>query len=277
MNLQEFKLNNPGINKLRLMLNASQEVIAMTINTTGCNNVSYGPSLQELESVVINGYEIFISEAYSYSSHWAYDTVPSLINPNAANIQDLSCMEVTFRPFIQGIDFTYNDYNATLGNSSEIRRFNGVYEVDYKSGTSGSAIPSNLTAILSGSAVLAPVQESNYTSVGLANSKYNGAKTSIIDYGVNAALAATPFTAAVYLSSSADDYICSQSFSDRTIQEYLFTGNEDYPTSGSRIFIIQGNKVIPLRNKKVWGEDTTRVFYVDKEGYALSSGSLCGI
>ena len=228
MSLTTFKQTDPGTEGLKLFLNGSNQVIAMTISTTGCDNVNYGDSLSALESVTINGVEILITSISNQTTHYAYDTTPTTITPTADNIVADSCMPVIFNPFLQEQNFTYNDYNATLGNSVELRRYNQVYEVDYTSFVSGAVVPSNLNAILNDSAVLAEVQESNYSSVGIANSHYNGAKTTEQSYGVTPAISAGIFNGSIYQISKSDQLICSSSISDRKIEEYLFAPDTRY-------------------------------------------------
>ena len=274
----DFKNTSPGSQRIKILLNGDKHVIAMTITPDGCNNKNHQQSLPALESVTIDGYEITVlpGTGTEHYNHWSYDTTSSAINPDTIN-SNFFCSEILFSPLVGTPGFEYNDYNALLGNAKELRRYDQVYEVDYTSITSGSILPSNIDAILSGSALIAEVQESNYTSVGLSNSKYNGAKTSILDYGVNSAVSATPFNAAIYLNSVSDTFICSQSLSDKNVKEYLFIGNDNFPTSGSRIFEVDGSRLLPIRDRKVWVESNNRTFSTDIDGYTVTPGTLCGV
>ena len=273
--LSTFKTQSPPSDQgIKLLFDYYGKVIAINIKDTGCDDKNYALSLATLQYITINKVTIEIIETFPQDGHYSYTTVPTYL---PLDFQTGVCSSVVLVPLKDGIDFTYSNYNATLGNSVELRRYNGVYEVDYRNAVTGSAKPSNLQAILSGSATLAEVQESNYTTVGIANSHYNGAKTSINDYGINSAISATPFKAATYLSSVADAYICSQSLSDKTINEYIFTGNDKFPTSGSRIFELDGSRLLPVRDRKVWVESNNRVLATDIDGYTITSGSLCSI
>lgn len=77
----------------------------------------------------------------------------------------------------------------------------------------------------------APVQDSNYTTTGIVNARYRGTKTDSSDYsGIEPAIAARPFQAALYGISDDDLFICSQSLSDRTLEDFLFIGSSTSPT-----------------------------------------------
>jgi hypothetical protein len=78
----------------------------------------------------------------------------------------------------------------------------------------------------------APVQDSNYTDSGIINARYNGTKTDSSDYGgIDPALSATTFKAAVYPINETSNFICSQSLGERgELEEFLFIGSGDLPT-----------------------------------------------
>jgi len=118
------------------------------------------------------------------------------------------------------------------------------------------------------------------------NSRYSGAKTSITDYGINSAINAKEIKAAIYVSSSENQFICSQSDADRNLENLLFSIPESYitseaedygvnPTSGSRIFTLNGNQIIPLRDRKVFVESNRTIVYINQDGYAISKGTIC--
>tara|TARA_R110000796_G_scaffold67653_3_gene155248 strand:- start:874 stop:2577 length:1704 start_codon:yes stop_codon:yes gene_type:complete len=77
----------------------------------------------------------------------------------------------------------------------------------------------------------ASVQDSNYTTSGIVNARYKGTKTDSSDYsGIEPAIAAQPFQAAIYDIGDNDLFICSQSLSDRTLEDFLFIGSSTSPT-----------------------------------------------
>ena len=80
----------------------------------------------------------------------------------------------------------------------------------------------------------APVQDSNYTDTGLINARYNGTKTTEEDFsGISPAVAAKPFEAAIYNTSVASNFICSQSLADRDMVPILFEGPTEFPEVSS--------------------------------------------
>lgn len=95
-------------------------------------------------------------------------------------------------------------------------------------------------------APLAPVQDSNYTTTGLINARYNGTKTGEDDFsGISPAVAAKPIEAALYRPDEDNNFICSQSLSDRTIEEVLFEGPTEFPEASVQTigFLFQNNQI----------------------------------
>ncbi len=101
-------------------------------------------------------------------------------------------------------------------------------------------------------APFAPVQDSNYTHTGHTNARYNGTKTSENDFsGIGAAVAATQFTGATYLNTEDNNFICSQSLSDRKIEDFLFEGTDNFPNTGSfALGTVFGSNAIVASNDK---------------------------
>jgi len=273
MDLNTFKFTNPGIGQIKLFISSIDEVIGITISLFNCNQINFSYSLSQLTSIIINGTEIPILTKTPFDSHYYYETTPTSIDVDASNLND-GCFLVELIPSIDPIPFTYNTYNAILGNSETSRNNSFAYDVDR---SSDQIKPKNIIAILEDTASPAKFQDSSYTDSGLINGRYNGSKTNIDDYGISPSLTGTSFEASIYLSSSLDGFICSQSLSDRTVETYIFTGKDEIPTSGSAIFQFNGNQIVPVRNKKMWVKSNTRVLYIDELGNAITSGSLCSI
>lgn len=201
-------------------------------------------------------------------------------------IDEVSANDTFLVPNLQTVGILKSDYNATENNAETNRTFSFIFDVDRSKYSGTTTRPVNYESIISGTATPAQFQELNYTSIGLSNSRHSGAKTSITDYGINSAINAQLLEGAVYLSSSLDSFICSQSLSDRDIVELLFDNPDSVPSneetfygvspvSGSRIFTISGNQIIPLRNRKVWSKENTTIYYIDQNGFAINSGILC--
>lgn len=90
----------------------------------------------------------------------------------------------------------------------------------------------------------APVQDSNYTDTGLTNARYNGSKTSESDFsGISPAFTAKSLEAAFYRAEEDNNFICSQSLSDRDITEIFFEGESEYPEVASQIVAYVNNPI----------------------------------
>ena len=95
-------------------------------------------------------------------------------------------------------------------------------------------------------APLAQVQDSNYTTTGHTNARYNGTKTTEDDYsGIEPFLSATPIQGATYRVDEDDNFICSQSLDDREVEDFLFLGSGNIPTLATSDlgFITSNNQV----------------------------------
>jgi hypothetical protein len=78
---------------------------------------------------------------------------------------------------------TSDDNNPLYNNASNIRPSSVFMDVDYST-QSGSLTPVNMTQIKAQTATRAPVQDSNYTSTGYSNARYNGTKISSIGFNI---------------------------------------------------------------------------------------------
>jgi hypothetical protein len=115
----------------------------------------------------------------------------------------------------QTLEFKNNDYNAQFNNAINLRRIQqtgsldsntgGVFEIDRRS---DQIVPSNLNAILSGSAVTASFQESNLYSKTWTSGRYDGTKlTSGSLFYNDPALSFIAFEGAKYSLEESSSYI----------------------------------------------------------------------
>lgn len=118
----------------------------------------------------------------------------------------------------------------------------------------------------------APVQDSNYTSTGIVNARYKGTKTDENDYsGISPAIAAQPFSASLYSLNEDDNFICSQSLSDRTIESFLFIGSDENPGAGAERVGSTISSSFPSGST----DDTFKILVSDfKFGSTLSQGDV---
>jgi hypothetical protein len=98
----------------------------------------------------------------------------SLLISQSRILSSSACAPVIFQPYVTQPDYYYSDYNPIM-NNIEAERLNTIYEkVDYYPGIT---TPTNFDLIISGSALKAAVQDSNYTSKRVINPRYNGVKS----------------------------------------------------------------------------------------------------
>lgn len=312
--LTEFENNNPADHSgnMLVFINDGYQAQAVNITNVDSDNKSLRFSLSQLISVTLNllGVERIITPltAKNKNSYWHFTIEPIDLSGEKAAItapnstissffaltsqssgqtllisRSIYEEEAKFNPVDTAIEFELSEYEATENNTEIDRSIGFIYEVDR---ATTNIVPSNLSAILNDTATPASFQLSNHTTVGIKNSRYNGAKTSITDYGINSAINAKGIKAAIYVSSSTNTFICSQSDAVRNIENVLFsipenylaTEAEDYginPTSGSRIFTLSGNQIIPLRNRKVFLESNRTIVYINQDGYTLNKGTEC--
>ena len=133
---------------------------------------------------------------------------------------------VSFLPFLQDIQFSSNEYNAIFSNAQEPRKSNLIVESDR---IKGRILPTNFDAILAQSAAPAYIQDSNYSSQGWSNSRYDGSVSSKDNYGgVTPSISARAFQGAVFDDDTEDDAICLSD--NRIVREYVHTGNDKLPS-----------------------------------------------
>lgn len=289
-----FNPNNPptpypGGRQVLFYISGSQgqeKVTAMNVSVLDGNGRNTFDSLNNLTSLTITllgvNTKLLPTTKKFYNSddgdYFSYTVEPvdisSRISPSTpTGINDTYDDFQTFLvPTPADSDFFRSEYQAILNNTEEDRVTNFIYDVDR---SNSSIVPLNYNNIISGSAQKAAFQKLNHTSIGLRNSRYDGAKTSKASFGVSPAIAGTTFEAASYLSSSLNSTICSQSLSDRNLDTFVFTGTDEVPLSGSSIFKFNNNQIVPVRNRRLWVRENEKVIYVNQQGEATSDGFSC--
>ncbi len=227
-----FKLNAPGDSFMKFLYmpnttpNPTEMTIhAININTTACFNVNVFDILSSIQNVTftINGvnYTATIEASIYYAvGNYYYFKVTPITVPFSQDIN--SCSLTTFEPSIVDPAFFTGDYNATFGNAVNDRTSAFIFDVDR---VRNQAIPTNYNSIIDESAEKAPVQDSNYSSIGHKRSKYDGSKTNITEYGFEGAINPSLFEGAIYNNDKISGEICSQSLDQKPIKDYLFTDN----------------------------------------------------
>lgn len=182
----------------------------------------------------------------------------SLITKKEAYETDSS--NVFFNSQQLSVDFRTSQYNALDNNTDRSIKNQHIQKVDR---SKKQVNPANLSAILSDVAEKAEAQVSNYSLTGLKNSKYAGSTTSAVEFGESPSLSLTEFEGAIYpvnnsLTASVeelakqDNFICSQSAEDRSIDTFYFATNKE----PSREQQAQGGQ-----HSLLPGLTTTRIYF----------------
>jgi len=137
--------------------------------------------------------------------------------------------DVLIEPGIPSTAQILQDYSALVGTILDNRESEFIVYSDRLYAISGSKTnPTNLYSILNNTAVPAQVQDSNYTSTGWINGRYNGSKlTSVGNHGANPFLQGTFFEGAFFGKDVDDQYIAEIAPSDLTLGQYFFSGKLD--------------------------------------------------
>lgn len=243
--ISNFENNSPGDSFITMLYlpdtapDTTSTVYAVNINTTACFNVSVFDSVASLTNLTftINGELINAQVEYKINkgNYWHFKMIPFQVN---SVIGEESCNLTLFEPSIVSTTFNNSDFNAILSNATFSRTSDFIFDVDR---IRNQSEPTNLTAILDNSADQAPVQDSSYSSIGITNSRYNGSKTNINEYGFSAAINASMFEGAVYAQDKVLPLICSQSTEDRPTKDYLFSIDSKYDPQLTNEFMYVNN------------------------------------
>tara|TARA_B110000977_G_scaffold55782_1_gene75991 strand:- start:3162 stop:4520 length:1359 start_codon:yes stop_codon:yes gene_type:complete len=161
-----------------------------------------------------------------------YDASIVGVDSPAAVLED-----ITFTPFLADIDFGFSDSNPLFSNASEQRESRIVMESDRFDSTT---LPSNIDAILSGTADKANVQDSLYYDTGWSRARYKGSKTTPNDNaGIEPALSGRSFKGESFSGDATTDYICQSD--NRLQQEFFHDGRTQLP----KFSISTGPPVVP--------------------------------
>lgn len=243
--ISNFENNSPGDSFITMLYlpdtapDITSTVYAVNINTTACFNVSVFDSVASLTNLTftINGELINAQVEYKVNkgNYWHFKMIPFQIN---SVLGEENCNLTLFEPSIVSTTFNNSDFNAILSNATFSRTSDFIFDVDR---IRNQSEPTNLAAILDDSADQAPVQDSSYSSIGITNSRYNGSKTNIDEYGFSAAINASMFEGAVYAQDKALPLICSQSVDDRPTKDYLFSIDSKYDPQLTNEFMYVNN------------------------------------
>jgi len=173
---------------------------------------------------------------------------------------------VIFEPYITSIGYYNSDNNPLINNAVDIRQSTIREDLDY---SQGALKPVNFNVVLSGSAVKATVQDSNYSTIRHINPRYRGSRNTTDDFNT-ASIADTlsiENSQNIYLGASNTLYP-SVTYNDTAIYEFAYGGGA-YPevaTGGgvkiSQILNVSGtgsvNVITPLND--YFGDTLRRAF-----------------
>jgi hypothetical protein len=137
-------------------------------------------------------------------------------------------------PAIDSAQFYDSPYNVLHGSIEEVRTSAYIMQSDrYKIGTLANPTytgPLNIDQLLSGSASLAHVQDSNYSSTGWINGRYDGSKTDRVTYRTDPAIGGSIFKGAETPKGTTDTQILYNNDNGQIIYKDMFyAGTGDTP------------------------------------------------
>ena len=157
-----------GTGRFRIDLNRQGTITALEqVNVNAGSSYAISSSYYGLQ-----GDQIYLSAVRGTVSPQFTNT--SFLVTQSRALSSSICTPVIFEPYITTPDWYYSDYNPLMNNIDEERLSTKYEQVDYYPGIT---TPTNFNLIISGSAVKAAVQDSNYTSKRVINPRYNGVKS----------------------------------------------------------------------------------------------------
>lgn len=288
MRIGDFQYINPGdqgISFIYYTTGSVDTIKQINISVSDCDNRDLFDILQNVDTIglEIDGapYTTTILSRVQRPNYFHYEVEDFSVPKGAiATVTYGSCTDTTLSPGPDVIGFQNSDYEILISNATDLRKSEHIFEVDRKS---DAVIPGNYINIISSSAVHADFADSNYSSQGILNSRYDGAETTVSDFGVEPLISGKVFEGAEYLVTSSNNFICSQSLADRNIEEYFFsipTGSvedSDTPIQNSKIFEFDKNRILPIKNRKVWVKDNRVIVETNENGIVQSTIVQCTV
>lgn len=141
--------------------------------------------------------------------------------------------QVIVLPSSQGGVFEGSDYDVLLNNSLNNRVSTYIQVSDR---AESSINPVNLPSILVNNAILASIQDSNYSNTGWINGRYNGTPTDSNTYGdITPILNGVTFEGAIFPVGLTPSEIATTVTQGVTYTEYLFNGTTSFPSFNSQL------------------------------------------
>lgn len=136
--------------------------------------------------------------------------------------------DVLIEPTLENSSFVGGEYDVLLNNTQNDRQSDYIQVSDR---LQGKLNPTNINSILQDNAILASVQDSNYSNTGWISGRYTGTKIDSTMYGgVEPALVGGSFNGAFFPQTYTEAQIRALASTDIAYQEYFFSGKLDAPT-----------------------------------------------
>jgi hypothetical protein len=164
--------NDPSSRFMRLIQNRNgveTTIFQDTYNAGGVDNTLITASLYPVQ-----GDQYYIQLTKASTGVNINVTSAQLLLTQSRAVSSSNCASVIFEPYITTPDYYNSDYNPLINNINDERLSAKYQDVDY---STGIATPTNFGLLISGSAVKAAVQDSNYSSKRVIFPRYEGSKT----------------------------------------------------------------------------------------------------
>jgi hypothetical protein len=235
-------------------------VLGMSIPTVTPSGQDISAKLAQAEQVTIpqpGGLSIILTitsrsqnQSPDGTGYYIYLTVPII---TTAITQATVAGDIYLSPDIDSYEFSVSPYNVLGGSVEENRESNYIMKADKSTAGNptvpvGYSGPANIYALLSGSAELAVIQDSNYSITGWSNARYSGTKTDVNDYQSPPLLSGTVFQGSNYPTTVPTSQIQTQVSSSTAIySDYFYAGTEDTPGYSRKglLYVISGSGAIP--------------------------------
>lgn len=281
--------SNPPQDRSRLLENVQQITLPLSTGDNITLNIISATQAQSPGTPVMP-----VTRYYYYN-------IEPLTLPNIGNI-GIAAGTLVFSPSLDTFDFADSPYNILEGSLEASRQSSYIMQADrYKIGTLANPTytgPLNIGELISESAAKADVQDSNYTSTGWTNARYEGTKTDRLDFLTEPAISGKFFEGSEFPSGSTPlqiNYLISSS--QVFYREYFFAGVGDTPgivTIGTKFKInnnysefatilliseeIPGTAATPIQTGDlIQIQGNTEIIRVDSVGIASTSPIVYGL
>lgn len=180
--------------------------------------------------------------------------------------------EFVFTPY-NAVSFNNNDYNPLISNADDLKKNAIAQEVDR---VTSQITPTNLDAIIAGTAKEAQIQNCSYTKAGIINARYVGSKldSGSIE-GDDPALTFREFKGSVHPADSDNATVKAIQLSDREVINVYFTPKvvhgaevytQSFPSGSNILYREENNRFIRIVDTKVYSVDKNEIYSTNELG-----------